>query len=200
MSKQSAGSKQGTSRTQLHKTLSCPLTHHASTAAATIIDSSAWWPTAISPSRLRQSIDRHCLQLIDTNCCQQPLKRLAPQHNGVDSVRELSCTWTTIAVKTVHYCCRNGGKSDSQHELMRFPCVELLSRLDVTNLQCMSPLQFFWRSSPTDAHDTDPLSAQIFPGYSYENPSRFQGGCELVGIPLSHGRHLGNLGPLSLLL
>lgn len=45
--------------------------------------------------------------------------------------------------------------------------------------------------------DTNPLSAQIFPGYSYENPSRFQGGCELVGIPLSHGRHLGNLGSLS---
>jgi hypothetical protein len=34
----------------------------------------------------------------------------------------------------------------------------------------------------------------LFPGYSYADSSGFAGGCELVGIPLKNGRHLGNLG------
>ncbi|KAE9372122.1 hypothetical protein N431DRAFT_236602 [Stipitochalara longipes BDJ] len=38
----------------------------------------------------------------------------------------------------------------------------------------------------------------IFPGFSYENPGGFQGGCELLGISLSHGRHLGNIGSILL--
>ncbi|PMD56436.1 uncharacterized protein K444DRAFT_535987 [Hyaloscypha bicolor E] len=38
----------------------------------------------------------------------------------------------------------------------------------------------------------------IFPGFSYEDPGGFKGGCELLGIPLSHGRHLGNLGSIML--
>ena len=35
---------------------------------------------------------------------------------------------------------------------------------------------------------------QLFPGYSYADPSRFAGGCELLGITLKEGKHLGNLG------
>ncbi|KUJ08631.1 uncharacterized protein LY89DRAFT_335397 [Mollisia scopiformis] len=38
----------------------------------------------------------------------------------------------------------------------------------------------------------------IFPGFSYNNSAGFAGGCELTGIPLSHGRHLGNLGSILL--
>jgi len=38
----------------------------------------------------------------------------------------------------------------------------------------------------------------IFPGFSYDNPSGFAGGCELLGVPLSNGRHLGNLGSILL--
>jgi hypothetical protein len=38
----------------------------------------------------------------------------------------------------------------------------------------------------------------IFPHFSYADPSGFAGGCELLGIPLSHGRHLGNLGVILL--
>jgi hypothetical protein len=53
------------------------------------------------------------------------------------------------------------------------------------------------RAPPSNLIDANGLCAQIFPGYSYENPSRFQGGCELVGIPLNHGKHLGNLGSSS---
>jgi hypothetical protein len=33
---------------------------------------------------------------------------------------------------------------------------------------------------------------QLFPGYSYADPSRL--GCELFGITLKEGKHLGNLG------
>jgi hypothetical protein len=36
----------------------------------------------------------------------------------------------------------------------------------------------------------------LFPGYSYEDPSRFDGRCILEGIPLSDERHLGNLGSI----
>ncbi|KAE8449708.1 hypothetical protein EG329_007483 [Mollisiaceae sp. DMI_Dod_QoI] len=38
----------------------------------------------------------------------------------------------------------------------------------------------------------------IFPGFSYENSTSFAGGCQLTGIPLSNGRHLGNLGSILL--
>ncbi|KAH8786707.1 chitin synthase III catalytic subunit [Hyaloscypha finlandica] len=38
----------------------------------------------------------------------------------------------------------------------------------------------------------------IFPGFSYENADGSKGGCELLGIPLSHGKHLGNLGSIML--
>ncbi|KAH8794574.1 chitin synthase III catalytic subunit [Hyaloscypha sp. PMI_1271] len=38
----------------------------------------------------------------------------------------------------------------------------------------------------------------IFPGFSYENSDGSKGGCELLGIPLSHGKHLGNLGSIML--
>ena len=75
-SKQSAGSEQGNSfRDHTNPFVSIPSTPSAATATATaiatIIKSSAWWPAPISPSRLRQSIDRHRLQPSDTNCYQQ---------------------------------------------------------------------------------------------------------------------------------
>ncbi|KAI1003610.1 hypothetical protein K3495_g4601 [Podosphaera aphanis] len=36
----------------------------------------------------------------------------------------------------------------------------------------------------------------LFPGFSYANPSRFRGSCQLIGMPLSGGRHIGNLGSM----
>jgi len=75
----------------------------------------------------------------------------------------------------------------NEHRLL-----ELLSRLDITHLQRMFDSH---HSLPTHANET--LSVQIFPGYSYADPSRFAGGCELVGIPLSGNRHLGNIGSSS---
>ncbi|KAG4426413.1 hypothetical protein IFR04_000295 [Cadophora malorum] len=38
----------------------------------------------------------------------------------------------------------------------------------------------------------------IFPGFTYSNPSGFEGGCVLTGISLGGGRHLGNLGVILL--
>ncbi len=74
---------------------------------------------------------------------------------------------------------------------------EFLSRLNITNLQCTSPMQSNHEPPDSTLIDANALRAQIFPGFSYENPGGFQGGCELLGIPLSHGRHLGNLGSLT---
>jgi len=36
----------------------------------------------------------------------------------------------------------------------------------------------------------------LFPGFSYDNNASFAGTCQLVGIPLKDGRHLGNLGSI----
>lgn len=38
----------------------------------------------------------------------------------------------------------------------------------------------------------------LFPGFSYDDPSGFAGGCSVTGIGLSNGRHLGNLGSILL--
>jgi hypothetical protein len=56
------------------------------------------------------------------------------------------------------------------------------------------PTTILLRVRASKSIDANGLSQQIFPGFSYDKPSGFAGGCELLGIPLSNGRHLGNLG------
>ena len=72
---------------------------------------------------------------------------------------------------------------------------EFLSRLDITSLQRSLILSYYRPRSQTK-YCANPVTKQLFPGYSYSNTSAFEGRCFLTGIPLSNGRHLGNLGSL----